>query len=361
MRAFVALAALLFLTSAKALGRLAMTYPDLSLPVFTQAQLEAPDAVTRATLEAAVRDIGMFAVTGFDGAGADAVATDVRAFHGAIDELVRCHTHGPVPLDALYTSELDDGTLRRTIAVATDASARAPLPGDVAATCPAFARAAAALRASVDRVGRAYSKVLDDLVYHDTATPPAPGGYRDAVLNAESLEHFHVFTCPDGAQCAARAGGVDDPAAVLAAPTLSMHTDVGAFLVMTHAEYYRVAAGGGAAQPARLDPGWLGTPRLGLLMELEQPHAPRRRHRRAAAAAQRPRRRPPLPTRRAARHERRGGRALAAGRRRAAPRGASARARGALAPARRRPRLVRAHVLPSRRGRAAQRRRCHLR
>lgn len=203
--------------------------PRLQLQVFSLEELKFPNASTMDALRAAVFDIGMLAVTGFDGGSQH--QSEGLAFAGALQAFVRCARAGHLR-DVLHEVELKDRTVRSTIATATNHSIVAPLPAAVGAHCPEFSRAAASLRRAVDMTGRVYGRVLDRLIYgvspERQVSPRDGASFVSAVLSAESLEHFHMFTRPADVSTSPP----DEEQA-----SLEMHTDMGLFIVMTAAEY----------------------------------------------------------------------------------------------------------------------------
>eukprot|EP00955_Chlamydomonas_euryale_P107936 365809-Chlamydomonas_euryale.AAC.8 len=196
------------------------------------------DEGTRARLADAVFNIGMFAI---DTPGSK------QPFMGALQTYVEClETDGEVH-DMVLKTSMDDATERLTLATSTNVSLPEPLPAAAATSCPRFADASARLRGTVDAAGVAYASLLDELVHGPAVQRGDVDLYRSAVARGESLEHFHVFR---------RDGPPDDDLA-----TLSMHTDVGLFIVMTAPEYF--------SEPGavRLEPG-AGKPGTGFILEL---------------------------------------------------------------------------------------------
>jgi hypothetical protein len=66
--------------------------------------------------------------------------------------------------DELQAVQLQDQTVRLTLATATNWSKPLPLPPAASDSCPMFSDAATELRESVDITGRAYSRILDRFV-----------------------------------------------------------------------------------------------------------------------------------------------------------------------------------------------------
>lgn len=128
----------------------------------------------------------MFSVAVSD-SSAELILSALRDFAG-------CANNGRINLPA---SELDDGSLRTSLAVAVNASEYQAFPETISKECPAFSTSAAALRHLVDHTGRMTSHLLDSLAGNKPATAAAesmaPPGFTDAVESAESLEHFHCY------------------------------------------------------------------------------------------------------------------------------------------------------------------------
>jgi hypothetical protein len=147
---------------------------------------------------------------------------------------------------------MEDGTLRRTLATSSQGTTPQPLPEAAHSHCPQFATAASSLRAAVDSVGQAYAHVLDILMYGDQACETPSQCFSSSVEEAESLEHFHVFQQQTkgpsittlNTSGAAPDAGRDGP------NILSMHSDIGLFLVMTPAQYFTANSHGDAAPVA---------------------------------------------------------------------------------------------------------------
>eukprot|EP00959_Pyramimonas_sp_CCMP1952_P120100 2511125-Pyramimonas_sp.AAC.1 len=137
---------------------------------------------------------------------------------------------------ALRRVVLDDGTRKLSVATATNHSVPQSFPEALLSRpqCSQFVDKSRGFRATVDRTGRAFSRVLDQLTESRSPTDESrstdEGGFdsfSSTVTDAESLEHFHLFTRP-------RIDWND------AMPTLHMHSDVGMFIVMTPAKYFRL-------------------------------------------------------------------------------------------------------------------------
>mmetsp|Transcript_9128 Transcript_9128/g.22992 ORF Transcript_9128/g.22992 Transcript_9128/m.22992 type:complete len:638 (-) Transcript_9128:271-2184(-) len=208
------------------------------LPVFTMAQLTDPSAADEHALRSAVSEVGLFAVS--DGAA---------AAHQALSAFAACalangdDTAAPHETTGALHTTLGDGTRKTTVAAGTNGTALGPLPDALAAACPGFEAAVSELRSSVARMGRVYARLLDRLLQGAPRLGPVPPGsgdsFVDAVLRAESLEHFHLFQR-------------DEPAAAPDSSTVELHSDMGLFIVMTPAEYVglsgpEAAAGAGAS------------------------------------------------------------------------------------------------------------------
>lgn len=123
--------------------------------------------------------------------------------------------------------------------------------------CQAFFLQSKTLRETIDRTGRAYASALD-LIVHGASVPYNSDSYALALEEGDSLEHFHLFNQP-AATAAADIGASTPHASKFEAlaemkqnghdshdssvsesnPTLVMHSDIGLFIVMTQASYFR--------------------------------------------------------------------------------------------------------------------------
>ncbi|GAX78015.1 hypothetical protein CEUSTIGMA_g5457.t1 [Chlamydomonas eustigma] len=185
----------------------------------------SPGVLTVHRLRSAMFEVGLFAVTDYYSHAAPATE---EPFHGALHAFKDCTLAGLLE-NELQAVQLQDQTVRLTLATATNWSKPLPLPPATADLCPLFSNSATALRQSVDITGRAYSRILDRLVHGIPATGSVNERHGDsfvsAVLRGESLEHFHLFQ--------RRAPPSDQP-------SLDMHSDMGLFLIMTAAEYFHL-------------------------------------------------------------------------------------------------------------------------
>ena len=129
-------------------------------------RIQSPSNEVMTRLQAAMFDVGMFAITDPESAQKRLAAAD--PFGGSLQAYSRCVQDGHLTAH-VHEVELGDQTLRATLATSTNRSVAQPYAAEVRDSCPEFARAAGAVRASVDRTGRAYAEVLDRLVHGSAA------------------------------------------------------------------------------------------------------------------------------------------------------------------------------------------------
>eukprot|EP00798_Chlamydomonas_sp_ICE-L_P012782 gene12782-16040_t len=238
---------------------------------FSLSELQEPSQELRAKLEEAVFNHGIFAVTDAFYSGADELPkleerTEQHQIHasrkedpfaGALSTFMQCAASGKLS-GKLKDVVLDDGNIRSTLAIATNASVHYPLPENVTRECPALAQTSDKLREAVDSTGRAYAAILDSLLHPELSSASAPYEFRRPISSAmeksESLEHFHVFHGPKEDIQNSKDG---ENAAI------ELHTDMGLFLVMSAAEYF--STNGPNSQ--RLDPN-NGKPESGFILQL---------------------------------------------------------------------------------------------
>eukprot|EP00191_Tetraselmis_sp_GSL018_P002828 CAMPEP_0177614224 /NCGR_PEP_ID=MMETSP0419_2-20121207/22546_1 /TAXON_ID=582737 /ORGANISM="Tetraselmis sp., Strain GSL018" /LENGTH=229 /DNA_ID=CAMNT_0019111277 /DNA_START=150 /DNA_END=835 /DNA_ORIENTATION=+ len=183
--------------------------------------LQNPSQETFKLVARAMSQEGMFVVNLPDVA-ADALAETLRSYAG-------CASASSAELPV---SVLGDGTRRTSLALSVNSSKRSAVPEDVRTACPHFASGVNATRNTADVVGLAFARLMDELVrgsrvasetFDGTQDLVEPGTFQYAAVEAESLEHFHMYT--------AKPPGRDTEAAGAAA-ALEMHSDLGLFLVM---------------------------------------------------------------------------------------------------------------------------------
>eukprot|EP00238_Polyblepharides_amylifera_P000991 CAMPEP_0196570718 /NCGR_PEP_ID=MMETSP1081-20130531/878_1 /TAXON_ID=36882 /ORGANISM="Pyramimonas amylifera, Strain CCMP720" /LENGTH=639 /DNA_ID=CAMNT_0041887325 /DNA_START=118 /DNA_END=2037 /DNA_ORIENTATION=- len=212
----------------------------VQLPTVSLEDLLNPTKQVYSDLSKALADFGLLAVA-LDDKSASSTTT-------ALTEYTRCVTKAEESvLSELFKITLDDGSHRTSLGTATNHSIAQPFSAIVVANCPEFATSAAPLRSTVDATGKAIAKVLDHLTGDDKATSSAELAEEDSFQwvteNAESLEHFHLFTR-------------DENSDVSESPALHMHSDMGLFIVMTPAQYLPLQEGEGT-DSAQLNGGGL--------------------------------------------------------------------------------------------------------
>jgi len=203
-----------------------------SIDVYTVplSQLQEPTTEVRENVFEAISKVGLFMVS----LGED----ESQGFQETLDGFAAClsadGTDGVIEGDmdgAVRRVVLDDGTEKYSVASATNHSVPQSYPEALLARpqCSQFVSASRGFRDTVDRTGRAFSSVLDELTDSPSAHDQGDfDSFSNTVSEAESLEHFHLFTRPrinwDNSQ-----------------PTLHMHSDVGMFIIMTPAKYFHLS------------------------------------------------------------------------------------------------------------------------
>mmetsp|Transcript_23883 Transcript_23883/g.32833 ORF Transcript_23883/g.32833 Transcript_23883/m.32833 type:complete len:652 (+) Transcript_23883:108-2063(+) len=212
-------------------------YRTLELKVISLDQLKSPSADEAESLSRSLREVGMLAVTTQDGSARSAGRVALQAFSDCIQDrtLVDIFARESSSSEVVRSVTLEDGTLRRTVATATNLSTPQPLGSTVSTHCPVFSVASEVLRQQADDVGISFAGLLDHLS-DDPATSltgPSPScshtSFVEAVRAAESLEHFHLF---QQGQEEGQSGSKEKK------PTLHMHSDMGLFIVMTPGEFF---------------------------------------------------------------------------------------------------------------------------
>ena len=132
--------------------------------------------------------VGVFTV-GLPEASSEAVQAGLRSFAGCAGNSAAASAATATAAE-LPVSQLGDGSERRSLALAVNASVPQPLPGAVAASCPGFSATSGALRGVADRTGTAAARLLDGLVLGGDGEFDS---FAEAVASAESLEHFHYY------------------------------------------------------------------------------------------------------------------------------------------------------------------------
>ena len=98
-------------------------------------------------------------------------------------------------------------------------------------------------------ISQAYAAALDFALFGDQ-TSTAYDSFSQAVNQADSLEHFHLFHRPSSTTTQRLDNGISEETL-----TLEMHADIGLFIVMTSAEYFETASLAPLANELRPDPG----------------------------------------------------------------------------------------------------------
>lgn len=117
--------------------------------------MQSPNTEELARIQSAMVEIGMLAVTDFRVAS----DTDADAFGGPLAVYSRCVHEG---LLDVHEVDLGDATTRATLATTTNHGKAQPLTAE---NCPDLGRKAGDLRLTIDRVGKAYARLLDGLVH----------------------------------------------------------------------------------------------------------------------------------------------------------------------------------------------------
>mmetsp|Transcript_8235 Transcript_8235/g.15641 ORF Transcript_8235/g.15641 Transcript_8235/m.15641 type:complete len:661 (-) Transcript_8235:441-2423(-) len=225
-----------FATMMLVLLPLAAETRSLALHAISLRSLQEPSGAVYDGVRNTMEEIGMFAVTldrpdDLDDGGSQpkrALREFVRCMQGnAADELQST--------GAVRTVHLDDGSQRASLSTVTNHSVPELLAPSVVRECPGFVAASAELRSTVDSAGRAFGLLLDHLTdgpgEAHTSNEHLDHSFHWAASNAESLEHFHLFTKPETNLSHAASAGE---------PALHMHSDMGIFLIMTPAAYFRI-------------------------------------------------------------------------------------------------------------------------